>query len=261
VEFEARRGCGLRACAPGVTSAFRCGDLVYTPPKRGSTQPGVAVVLVAECAFGFGGDACVPTGDLRLLPWDVHNSKFSSARWASDRDLVLLPQCCGRGTQCPHLLIFAEPRQWPNGDEMDLHALLPIPEALASFLRTELRQPCQEHQQELERSFKTLLGTHFNLPTDRQKVTLGKRAPLASLSNLSGTKQQKGSHKGPGEATAVTESSSEDSDESGSECGSESSYHSNSEPESECGSESSYYSDSEPDIQNVAPDVELDRCM
>ena len=43
VKFEVRRGCGLRVCWPGATSALRVGDLVYVaPPLDRSTLPGVA---------------------------------------------------------------------------------------------------------------------------------------------------------------------------------------------------------------------------
>jgi hypothetical protein len=43
VKFEVRRGCGLRVCWPGATSALRVGDLVYVaPPPDRSTLPGVA---------------------------------------------------------------------------------------------------------------------------------------------------------------------------------------------------------------------------
>jgi hypothetical protein len=104
--------------------------------------------------------------------------------------VVLLPPCCGRGADCPHLSTVAEPRQWPDGHEMDLRMLLPIPASLASYLRTELRQPRLNQQQEMEMGFKTLLGAHYHTPTD--STTLGKRAPLAPLlTNDAPRKQQK----------------------------------------------------------------------
>ena len=147
------------------------------------------MVLEVESAFGFGAEFSVPTGQLRLLPWDVQNLKFCSSLRCSDQMVVLLPPCCGRGADCPHLSIFAEPRQWPDGHEMDLNMLLPIPASLASYLRTELRQPRLKQQQEMEMGFKTLLGTHFGALTD--STPLGKRAPLASLTNDEPPKQQK----------------------------------------------------------------------
>lgn len=189
VEFEARRGCGLRSCWAGATSAFRHGDLVFAPPTGASTQPGVAVVLEVESAFGFGAEFYVPTGQLRLLPWDVQNLKFSSSLRCSDQVVVFLPPCCGRGADCPHLSIFAEPRQWPDGHEMDLSILLSIPASLANYLRTELRQPRLNQQQEMEMGFKTLLGAHYCAPTD--STPLGKRTPLAPSTSDAPCKQQK----------------------------------------------------------------------
>jgi len=85
-EFESRRGCGLRSCWPGAMSAFRRGDLVYAPPT-GSSPPGVAVIFDVERAFGFGAAACVPTGYVRLLIWDVHASRFTCSLRSSDQNL------------------------------------------------------------------------------------------------------------------------------------------------------------------------------
>ena len=82
---------------------------------------------------------CVPTGELRLLPWDVRTKQFSNVMYCSDRTFTLLPPCCGRGANCPHLLLTAWPRQWPNGDALDIGALLPIPAAFATLLQTQLR--------------------------------------------------------------------------------------------------------------------------
>ena len=177
VEIDARRGCGLRnqinSLWPTARPSFRTGDLVYCPPAVGSSLPFVAVVMDVERSGGFGGNTGqlgFPTGEFRLLHWDSVALRFadrmalrSSAEWQ------LMPPCCGRGCNCPHL--FSQmcavasddcPPQWPNGDDLDPSSLLAIPSALLELLRTELAQPPRKRQQAFESIFEKLTTDPLN---------------------------------------------------------------------------------------------------
>jgi hypothetical protein len=205
------------------------------------------VIFEVERAFGFGAAACVPTGYVRLLIWDVHTSRFTCSLRSSDQNLVLLPPCCGRGSACFHLC-SSQPPQWPNGEPMALCDVTPIPKALASFLRSDLlRQPRLQQQQEMEASFKVILGEYYTPPVEDHK-----RKPLAALVNGQSAKQQKIC---PDTAGGCSEIGSESGRESGSEIGSESSSESGRESGSESGSErGSESDDSVIQIQEGLPD-------
>ena len=119
IEFEARRGCGLRACWPGVRSQFRLGDIVYHPPPPDrATQPGVAVVLEVQrdCGgCGYGGGGRVPTGELQLLWWDIKRLTFTRSQHIDAQQasgFTLMPPCCGQGASCQHWHSTDHP-QWP----------------------------------------------------------------------------------------------------------------------------------------------------
>jgi hypothetical protein len=171
VRFEAQRGCELRnPSLDGGRSPFRAGDIVYHPPPPDrSTQPGVAVVFkvchsLGGCrSYGAPAGRRVPTGELNLLWWDVHRLKFRKLeRNVCDRDFTLFPPCCGRGAACPHLLLAQFGCwQWPNGDELDLCVLRPIPEAFSGLLNNELREGGWQQRRTLQETFKTLLGPHY----------------------------------------------------------------------------------------------------
>jgi hypothetical protein len=93
-------------------------------------------------------------------------------REQSERDWQLFPPCCGRGAACIHLILApCGYRQWPNGDDLDLRVIRPIPEAFAGILNHELGgQSWQERQRErrageaLQEQFKVLLGPHYIPP-------------------------------------------------------------------------------------------------
>ena len=108
----------------------------------------------------------MPTGELRLLWWDVDCLSFSRSQHVYAHQVsgfTLMPPCCGKGAVCQHWQSIEHP-QWPNGDALDLGALRPIPEAFARLLKNELRQPGWQQQRELETSFKPLLGEHYRPP-------------------------------------------------------------------------------------------------
>ena len=179
VRFEAQRGCGLRnPSLDGGRSQFRAGDIVYHPPPPDrSTQPGVAVVFQVCCTFesvrtyGAPAGRRWPTGELNLLWWDLHRLKFRKLeRNVRDRDFTLFPPCCGRGAACEHLLLAQSGcRQWPNGDELDLRVLRPIPEAFSGLLNNELREGGRQQQRALQETFKTLLGPHYKPTTAAER--------------------------------------------------------------------------------------------
>jgi hypothetical protein len=136
---------------------------------------------------------------------------------------------------------------------MALRDVTPIPEALASFLRSDLlRQPRLQQQQDMEASFKVILGEYYTPPVKDHK-----RKPLASFVNGQSAKQQKICPDTAGGCrTSCSDSSHESGRESGRESGSESG---NSESDSESGSErgserGSESGDSDIQIQEVLPD-------
>jgi len=157
VLFEAQRGCGLRLHEPGTRSPFREGDIVYHPPPANrSTQGGVAVVF--EVRRGWVGSRRLPLDEFNLLMWDVQRLKFTRLeRDVLSRDFILMPPCCGRGAACAHLLLTQFGRwQWPNGDDLDLRVLRPIPEAFSGLLSNELRAGSWQQRRALQETFKTL---------------------------------------------------------------------------------------------------------
>ena len=134
IRFEAQRGCGLRLHKLDVRPQFREGDIIYHPPPPDrSTQPGVAVVFSVCRAHGYGGAGRWPTGELDIMWWDLRRLAFRKLeRSVPDRSFTLFPPCCGRGAACKHLLLAQIGCwQWPNGDELDLRVLRPIPEVCA----------------------------------------------------------------------------------------------------------------------------------
>ena len=180
VLFDHRRGCGLRVDSswdsswPIARPRFHTGDLVYCPPPAGSSSPLVAVVMDVERSGGFGGNTGrlgFPTGEFRLLCWDLVALQFDDHTvLRTSREWELMPPCCGRGCNCPHLFShFSEacasasddhPPQWPNGDDLDPRALLPIPAALLNILRTQFAQH-RKHQQTFESMFNKLTRNPF----------------------------------------------------------------------------------------------------
>jgi hypothetical protein len=181
VRFKALRGCGLRnPSLDGVHSSFREGDIVYHPPPPDrSTQPGIAVVFQVCRTFesvrtyGTPAGRQWPTGELNLLWWDLNSLKFRQLqRNVPWRDLTLFPPCCGRGAACDHLLLANEPGrwQWPNGDELDLCMLRPIPKAFSDLLNNELREGGWQQQQARQETFKMLLGPHYKPDAAAQRA-------------------------------------------------------------------------------------------
>ena len=214
-EFEARRGCGLRACSPGVTSQFRRGDIIYHAPSSDTNIPSrIGVVFTVERSYGgsgHGGGGCVPTGKLSLLLWDPESRRFVRCLPVDSqqaRGFSLMPPCCGRGAVCPHLVQSAPDRQWPNGDALDLEAISPIPQAFASLLRNELRQPRLQQQRALEAEFKTLLAL-TQLPPEAACSDLGAE-PL----DEAGREVESASH---GSAGSVAGAESESNEKNGSD--------------------------------------------
>ena len=127
-----------------------------------------------ELSGGFGGNTGrlgFPTGEFRLLCWDLVALQFDDHTvLRTSREWELMPPCCGRGCNCPHLFShFSEacasasddhPPQWPNGDDLDPRALLPIPAALLNMLRTQFAQH-RKHQQTFESMFNKLTRNPF----------------------------------------------------------------------------------------------------
>ena len=55
--------------------------------------------------------------------------------------------------------------QWPNGDDLDLRVLRPIPETFSGLLNNELRAVGWQERRALQETFKTLLGPHYRPAT------------------------------------------------------------------------------------------------
>ena len=208
VEFEVRRGCGLRACWPGVTSAFRRGDIIYHPPPPDlSTQPGVAVVFDVEYDYGgsgHGGGGRVPARELAVLFWDVDRLAFTRQRWLyhhKTRGFTLMPPCCGRGAECPHLQSSGNDPQWPNGDPLDLASIRTIPQAFAVLLSKLLYQRPWQQRRKCEADFKVLLGKFYTDPSSSNEAVV-QAEPL----NEAYKEYESASHETAGSVGAESES-------------------------------------------------------
>ena len=163
VEWEAltRHSCGERLREPGVRSAFRVGDVVYSAPSNHKMQHGVAVITSVGRRTDAESNIRLPTGELSLLVWDPTCRGFDGrvlrTDVGGDCDWTLLPPCCGRGAACPQLaLTLPEERQWPNGHELDICDIQPIPEALLALVQPTVSS--QKLTEQLQ-PFKRLLGS------------------------------------------------------------------------------------------------------
>ena len=205
VRFEAQRGCGLRLREPGVRSQFREGDIVYHPPPPDrSTQGAVAVVFkVHRLPFA----PHLPIGEFNLLTWDVQRLKFARLeRDVLDRDFVLFPPCCGRGAACEHLLLTQFGRwQWPNGDDLDLRVLRPIPETFSGLLNNELRAVSWQERRALQETFKTLLGPHYRPATAAASSAGASSSVGAPVHEHEHTHAQEHEHPSDGEVSVCDE--------------------------------------------------------
>ena len=167
VDWEAltRHSCGERLREPGVRSAFRVGDIVYHAPSHLKMQHGVAVVTDLDCRTSAESEVRLSSGALALLLWDPAARAFKSTirlDFGGDRNWMLLPPCCGRGAACPQLaLTLQEQRQWPNGDQLDVCELEPIP---AAFLSMVQKAVVPRKQMAFLRPFRRLLGTLMPRP-------------------------------------------------------------------------------------------------
>ena len=160
VRFDAHRGCGTRIMPgwPTTRSAPVLGDIMYCQPNAQGGAPGIGVVInvCQRHGQGVGHAGLVCTGTVHMDFWDRGARSFSTRLDCDLSDFVLLPPCCGRGANCPHLLGLPEgERQYPNGDALQLSDLSPIPGAFRAKLDA---YPCTRAQrQELVGSYWRLL--------------------------------------------------------------------------------------------------------
>ena len=133
-----RHSCGERLHSRNSRSAFRVGDMVYSPPWKCRMQHGVAVITwMGGCTSAESG-VRLPTGELELLMWDPESRRFAERTVRTDYggccNWMLMPPCCGRGAACPQLArARPEERHWPNGDNLLLNDIVPIPAALRAW--------------------------------------------------------------------------------------------------------------------------------
>ena len=104
---------------------------------------------------GVANDACVESSEPQFI-------QLVRTDFGGDRDLVLLPPCCGRGTACPQLALTPpDERRWPNGEELDVCEINSIPQAFLTF--TQDAVPPRKLLGHLK-PFKRLLGSLMPQP-------------------------------------------------------------------------------------------------